>query len=53
MPDDYTKDIFTEELDRLHDIQLLLQEQFKFFAGKAALEALPLRDMIKENVPTL
>lgn len=44
MPPDYTRDVFTIELDHLHDIQLLLQELVKLLGQ--SLETLPLKSPI-------
>jgi len=51
MPPDYTKDMFTIELDHLHDIQLLLEKLVLAISGSTALGALPLKTHIVTIVP--
>lgn len=36
-----------QELDRMHDIQLLLQELLKFFTGAQYLNTLPLKQKMQ------
>lgn len=51
MPEDFTKDIFQESLDRQHDTQLLLQELLKFFMGGDYLDTIGLKDKIVPTPP--
>lgn len=48
MPEDYTKDIFQEEIDLLHDIRLAQIELLKVFAGSEYVHSLPFKIPVED-----